>query len=230
MTKRRTTIAIIAVAIAFGLASFIIPFEKNTTFWSAFLFGMISILAQLYFFKSAFEGSSSAKSRVYGYPIARIGVLYSSAQLIISFAQMGLSTYLPFWAGFTLDIVILILALIGCLGTETARSAVASLDATEAQQTTKMAHIVLITESLAAANKDLGLKHELTELVDKARFSDPVSSSNTADIEDEIEKTLNELKRMLDAGETKRTHKLREQSLSEIENRNRICRAHKQVR
>lgn len=229
MMKRRTTIAIIAVAIAFGLASFIIPFEKNTTFWSAFLFGMVSVLAQLYFFKSAFKGNSSAKSRVYGYPIARIGVLYSSAQLIISFAQMGLSTYLPFWAGSTLNIVILILALIGCLGTETARSAVASLDATEAEQTAKMARIVLIAESLAAANKDPGLKHELTALVDKARFSDPVSSSNTADIEDEIVKTLNELKRTLDAGETKRTHELIEQSLSEIENRNRICRAHKQA-
>lgn len=229
MMKRKTTIAIIAVAIAFGLASFIIPFEKNTTFWSAFLFGMVSVLAQLYFFKSAFKGNSSAKSRVYGYPIARIGVLYSSAQLMISFAQMGLSTYLPFWAG-TLNIVILILALIGCLGTETARSAVASLDATEAEQTAKMAHIVLIAKSLAAANKDLGLKHELTALVDKARFSDPVSSSNTADIEDEIEKTLNELKRMIDAGETKRTHELIEQSLSEIEDRNRICRTHKQTR
>ena len=226
--KRRIIIAIVGVAVAFSLVSLVAPFEKNGAFWSAYLFGMVSICAQLYFFKSAFEGGSSARSRVYGFPIARIGAIYAVVQLVSSLAQMGLSEHLPLWVGFAANIVVLVLALIGCLGAETARDAVTRQDSTVSSSTGKMGDIRLAAESLAARNRNADFDAALNALADRARFSDPKSSESTADIEDKISRTLTELEKSLGVDDASRAHELIEGAMDDIDERNRICKASKQ--
>ena len=52
---------------------------------------------QIYTFKLSFKEGESVNSKFYGFPIARISVIYIMAQLVVSFVFMALSSVAPWW-------------------------------------------------------------------------------------------------------------------------------------
>lgn len=72
------------------------PFAKNGVFWLAYVFGVIAIAAQIYVYPKAFEGES-ARSKFYGFPIAKLSTIYLIVQLILSILCMAISKVLPTW-------------------------------------------------------------------------------------------------------------------------------------
>ena len=116
-----TLVILLAV---FSVIAFVIPFPKNTVFWIAYACGIFAILFQLYIFRSSF-GKTDARSRFYGFPIARLGIYYLVIQLIVSIIEISLSKFLPTWAVILINVLILAVALIGCITTETMRDEIA---------------------------------------------------------------------------------------------------------
>lgn len=53
-----------------------VPFVKNGAYWLSFVFTLIAFLAQLHIFKISFRNGESVRSKFYGFPIARLGVVY----------------------------------------------------------------------------------------------------------------------------------------------------------
>ena len=64
------------VFIIFSVISFAPPFHKAGVFWLAYIFGVIAIVYQIYVFKISFSQGDDVKSKFYGFPIARVGVIY----------------------------------------------------------------------------------------------------------------------------------------------------------
>ena len=58
--------------VCFNVIAFVIPLEKNGTFWVSYVFGMLAILLQLVVMKVAFRDGESVRSRFYGFPVARL--------------------------------------------------------------------------------------------------------------------------------------------------------------
>ena len=81
--------------ICFNVIAFVVPFTKTGTFWIGYGFGMLAILLQLVVMKVAFHGTESVRSKFYGFPIARIGVIYGICQIILSITAMALSVFIP---------------------------------------------------------------------------------------------------------------------------------------
>ena len=93
----RGIVALAVVLVLYILIAFLIPFVHTATFWVSFVFTLIAfavVAASIYI---AFIKNPDAKSRFYGFPIARIGVLYGGAQLIVSLVVMALAQWTPWW-------------------------------------------------------------------------------------------------------------------------------------
>ena len=112
--------------VAFNVLSFVLPFARERVFWWAYGFTTVAILAQGYVFWVSMRGD--AKSRFYGFPIARIGVIYLAVQLVLGFAGMGCAAFCPTAVGVVLYVLVFALAAMGILITETVREEIEKQD------------------------------------------------------------------------------------------------------
>ena len=91
-----------------------VPFVKNGAYWLSFVFTLIAFLAQLHIFKISFRNGESVRSKFYGFPIARLGVVYLAVQLVLGLLVMALAKWVPTWVGVILFAVTLAAAAVGC--------------------------------------------------------------------------------------------------------------------
>lgn len=117
---RGLTVILIILAV-FSVISFLLPFKTTGMFWLSYIFGAASVLVQIYVLKTAFCGSNEVKSKFYGFPIARIGVVYMIAQLILSIIFMILADFAPWWIAVIAFVVLLAAALIGFISSDAMR-------------------------------------------------------------------------------------------------------------
>ena len=105
---------------------FLIPFPKTAAYWVAFAFGAVAICAQGYVMKIAFDKREPLKSKFYGYPIARIGIIYLIAQLAVSIALMaiGFAVEVPVWIALLVCILIFGVSALGLISADIMREEV----------------------------------------------------------------------------------------------------------
>ena len=95
-TIRAIVVAVI-IFVIYNLIAFVIPFAHTAAFWISYGFTLAAfavVCASIYI---AFIKNPDAQSRFYGFPIARIGVLYGVAQLIVSLVVMAVAKWTPWW-------------------------------------------------------------------------------------------------------------------------------------
>ena len=77
------TYGILAILfVVFTVVVFAVPFVKNAVFWVSYLFVMLAIGVQGYAIHTAFSKEEPVTSKLYGFPVARIGFIYLVAQTI----------------------------------------------------------------------------------------------------------------------------------------------------
>ena len=101
------------VFIIFSVISFAPPFHKTGVFWLAYIFGVIAIVYQIYVFKISFSQGDDVKSKFYGFPIARVGVIYLGIQLVISLIEMCLAAIIPVWVTIIIYMLPIAFGLVG---------------------------------------------------------------------------------------------------------------------
>ena len=219
---------LVILLVVFSVISFVIPFEKTTVFWIAYLCGVVATLLQAYFFRSAFGGSESAKSKFYGFPIARVGVIYLAVQMIVSLAEIALARFLPVWTVIILNVLILAAALIGCITVEAARDEVVRQDTNRKVAVSSMRELQSVSAALADQCTNPEMKKTITQLAEELRYSDPVTSEKTKDYEARMKEMLEKLQQLVRAGQTEEGKKLCSQLLVLLKERNRACSLNKQ--
>ena len=218
-------ILVILLAV-FSMIAFVIPFPKNAVFWIAYICGVMAILFQLYTFKSSF-GKADARSRFYGFPIARLGLTYLAVQLLVSVLEIALSKILPIWAAIIINVLILAAALIGCITTETMRDEIAAQDRKLKKDVSNMRELQSLSASIAGQCKEKSLKQELERLTETFRFSDPVTSDRTQEVEADLLAMMNDLQKAVADGDMAGAHALCDDLNSRLVERNRICAVNK---
>ena len=222
----RGMITIALLLIVFSVVAFVIPFPKNTVFWIAYICGIIAILFQVYIFKSSF-GKPDARSRFYGFPIARLGIFYLVIQLIVSISTIALSAILPIWIVIVINMLILAVAIIGCFTTETMRDEIAAQDVKLKKNVSNMRELQSLSASLPDQTEDAELKKTLQKLADEFRYSDPLTSDKTRQIETEMESQIGDLQQAITDGETEAATALCKKISDCLRERNRICAVNK---
>jgi hypothetical protein len=203
MFKNKNAFLIMGViAAAFSLIVFLLPFEWDENFWIAYIFELTAIIIQIPVFKIAFENNESIKSKVFGFPVFRIGYIYLFVQTVVSLGIIiaGSFVEIPFFLTLVTCIVILAFALFCSISADMAREAVQRIDDAGKSSTSNILALRNLSAGLSAMTGDQALKAELQKLAEAFRFSDPVSSNETIQTEKALQADLNELASRLSDG------------------------------
>ena len=214
--------------VAFNVIAFVVPFSRTAVFWIGYGFGMLAILAQIIVIKLAFDGAESIRSKFYGFPIARIGVIYLIAQALLSIVAMALGMIILPWIPAVLFTVMLVAAAAGLVSTDAVRDEVERQDEKIVKDVSRMRSLqskmnVLISQSDVSGE----LKTELDKLADSIKYSDPVSSSATEQIEDELNFNIEELQKAIVDGENESALTICKKTSGILAERNRLCKLNK---
>ena len=224
--KKDAVRAIITAAVAlilYVIIAFAVPFAHTAAFWLSFVFTLIAfgvVGASVYI---AFFKSPDAKSRFYGFPIARIGVIYGIAQLIVGLAVMTLAMWVPAWAAIIVYAVGLGAAVIGLVGADAVVSEIQTQD-------TKLKANVSLMRSLQSKIGHISTLTDAAEvkaLADEFRFSDPVSSEALGEIEAELETMVDLLNAAVTSENTEEIGKICKKITATLGERNRLCKLSK---
>lgn len=193
---------ILAILLAvFSTVAFVAPFCMTTTFWVAYICGVVAILFQLLVFSISFSKGQGVKSKFYGFPIARIGVTYLIVQLILSVIEMCFSDDIPAWVAIIINVIVFAIAAIGCITTDLVRDEVVRQDVQVKQEISNMKTLAAMAAGLPGQCQDETLKKDLQKLADEFKFSDPVSSAATAAMENNLGAQLQQLRNALASGD-----------------------------
>lgn len=190
--KTRFYIILAVVFVIFTVIAFAAPFPHGTIFWMSYAFGGVAIVFQAYSWPKAFDGEG-ARSKVYGFPIARVTTIYMVVQLILSLIFMIAGEKVQTWIQVILYVVLLGLAVIGTIATEVARDEVERQETVIRINTDTMKALQAKAIAIAGACTDSERKKALDKLAEAFRYSDPVSSDATQKLEMKLEVLLDEL-------------------------------------
>ena len=228
--KSKSVIAIYAIILVVYIIGFlIIPFNKIAASWISFAFTIIAIAASLFVFNQAFNSKETLVSKIYGYPIFRVGAVYALAQLAIGIVICAIGAFVavPYWVALLLSIIMLGAAAIGVIITDNTRDLVEHVDETVKVDTEVVTNFQINIAGIVDCCEDSNLKLELEKLNDAFRFSDPVSNAKTKEAEDKINVLLNELKSNVESNNISESTTLVKRITNALAERNRICKASK---
>lgn len=216
---------VVAILLAvFSTIAFAAPFCMTATFWIAYVSGLIAILLQIYFFSISFSKGKGVKSKFYGFPIARIGLAYLVAQMVLSIIEMIFADDIPAWVAIIINVVVLGIVAIGCIGAEIARDEVVRQDVQVKKNVANMQALQALSAGLPNQCSDESLKKDLQKLADEFKYSDPVSSAATEAMEADLGAQLQQLKNALNNGDYETARSFCGQLLNGLSERNRACK------
>ena len=224
--KMREYLVIGIVLILFLIIAFVVPFSKTATFWVGLVFGVIAITSQMYFLASGFSGDSP-KSKFYGFPVFRIGIIYLGAQIVISIIELACAEVLPVWVAIVLNVLLLAFACLGCITTEIVRDEVVRQEVKVRMETGNMTQLRSLSADIADRCIDTNLKADLKKLAEEFKYSDPVSSGATSQIEAEMWQMMNEMSEATNRGNAAQINDLCKELVNKLSERNRICKISK---
>ena len=232
MTKNRLRLYLI-IAIIFALFSvlaFAIPFEKNTVFWMSYAFAVIALAVQLIVQPRALDlDGHDVRSKFYGFPLTRIATAYLAVQLTLSLVFMILCKYMEIktWVPLVAYVLILGISALGFIAADSMKEEVERQDTLHRARVDAMRALQSKAVFVAGQCDDAETKKALDKLAEALRFSDPVSSEATADIEENLAGLLEELGNAVLDKDYAATKTLCAKASTLLADRNRMCRLNK---
>ena len=222
-------ILLIVLLIAYNAIILIIPFEKNLSFLISYLFTLFALVSQIYVINKAFcKGNGTVRSRFYGWPIAKVGFIYAVSQLIISIFFMSLSKFIALWVMSVVYIIMLVLFIVGMVSVVITRNIVEEQDYKLINSTFRMKQLRAEAENIVNKSNNAAIRKELVSISEKLRYSDPVSSEYTKNIENEIDILIKELSNLITNADENQIYRLINNINRKIDKRNIACKNSKQ--
>lgn len=205
------------------LLAFLIPFVKTVVFWFSFVFTLIAFCVTGYALYTAFLKKPDARSRFYGFPIARIGVLYGGVQLAVGLLFMALGKWIPAWLAVLAYAVLLGAAVIGLVSADAVVETIHTQDR-------KLKKDVAFMRSLQSKANQMAAQCSLPEVqqfCENIRYSDPVSSEALAEIERDLSAAVDDLQAAIVDGDKDVISQLARKADTLLSERNRLCKLNK---
>lgn len=221
-TVRGIVVAAVLLAI-YNLIAFVVPFAHTAAFWISYGFTMAAFLVVAAAVYMAFVKDPDAKSRFYGFPIARIGVLYGIAQLIASLVVMALAQWTPWWIPTVVYAIGMGVAVIGLVSAEAIVDEIQTQDMKRKDNTDMMRALQSKVSQIASQTTDAAIK----ALAEEIRYSDPVSNAAIADAEADLAAAVDQLQAAFVDGDDEAVAQLCRKSMALLKERNRLSKLNK---
>ena len=227
--ETRWWIGLGAAAVVYNVIAFALPFGKTAVFFLSWVFTMAAIAAQVYVIRTAFFKGEGVKSKLYGFPIARVGMIYLAVQVVLGLIFMALGMVVPLWLPLVLYVILMGAALIGLITTEGVREEVERQERKLVKDISRMKKFRALADTLARENQILEAKEPLKELAEAFRYSDPVSSGALREIEDALGDDLANLQDAVALLEKEKALELCRKTRRDLKERNQLCKMTKAV-
>ena len=224
--KKDTIRAIVVAAIVFiiyNLIAFVIPFAHTAAFWISYGFTLAAFFVVAVSIYLAFIKNPDAKSRFYGFPIARIGVLYGIVQLVVSLIVMALATWTPWWIPTLVYAIGMGATIIGLISAEAVVEEIQTQDVKLKDNTVMMRALLSKISQIASQTDDAAIK----ALAEEFRYSDPVSNDVVADAEADLAAAVDQLQAAFVDGDNEAMAQLCRKTAALLAERNRLCKLNK---
>ena len=196
MMKKNSTKGYVILGILFALISiiaFAVPTSKTATFWIAYVFTAAAFAAQIGIWKTALGKEGTLKSKFLGFPLVHIGIVYAVIQVIVFSVFLFVPT-LPVWSAIVVCSVIAGISAVCMISADAGRDEIERVEAKVQKKVFYIRKLQADIELLADNETNADVKTALTQLAEKIRFSDPMSSEQLADLENKISAKVLELK------------------------------------
>lgn len=225
MKKRllRGSVCLGVVLALYLLVAFLIPFAKTAVFWLSFGFTLAAFGVTAFSLYIAFLKKPDAKSRFYGFPIAKIGVIYGGAQLLLGLVFMALGKWLPVWVAALVYAIALGAAVIGLVSADAVAEEIHTQDEQLKKNVTFMRALQSQVNQMAAQCS----LPEIKQFSEEVRYSDPVSSDAPADIERDLSAAVDDLQAAIVDGDNAAASQLVKKADNLLKERNRLCKLNK---
>ena len=207
----------------------VIPFSKPAASWIVFAFTILSFALGAAISIYAFDKGNTLVSKFYGYPIFRVGFLYTIVQMVTSVLIFAVGAFvnIPYWVGLSISILILGIALVGILVTDNTRDYVEEIDTKNLIATRILTRFNIDIADILDICNNSEVYEPLKKLNEKFKYSDQVSSPSTEEKEEEIKQEIEKLKSIINKESTEIVINEIKLISNLLSSRNRICEARK---
>ena len=209
------------------LTAYMSAFDHTAVFWVSILFTLIAFGVVGLAFYIAFARKPDAKSKFYGFPIARIGVIYGLVQLAAGLAFMALAVYAPVWVAVLVYAIALGAAVIGLISAEVVVEEIYVQDEKLKKDVALMRSLQSKLNQMAAQCDNPDAAAEVKRFAEELRYSDPVSSDALTEIEAALSAAVDELQSAIVDGDSAATKQLCRKASAILAERNRLCKLNK---
>jgi len=186
------SISIVSLII-FNVIAFLAPFPHTVTFWLGYCFATMSIVVMLISSLVLF-GKSDSAAKFLNIPQFNVALIYFILQMALSFAEMA-NSVLTYKIAIITNCILIAVFLIAFLLVGIGKSTVASRDDYTKSKQFYIKNIQVELELIESNNADVS--RALNDLKESVRFSDPMSHSQLAGIENKIENKVCQLKEQI---------------------------------
>ena len=222
----RLLIIALVVLIAYNFAVFMIPCLKTATFWISWVYSLLSFAVAGYAIYTGLIQNTDTKSRFYGFPIARIGVIYLIAQVTLGGVFMALGHILPWWLATVLFTIGFALAVIGLISADAVVDQIQELDEKQKRDTSVMRGLQSKVGAMSAQCEG-DAAAAIRAFAEELRYSDPVSSEAIVYIESQLVAAIDALQDTVVEGNTEAIQTQCRKATALLTERNRLCKLNK---
>lgn len=194
--KNNNTKGYMILGILFALVSIIalvVSQMKTAAFWIAYAFTVIALAAQIGIWKVALGKEGTLKSKFLGFPVIHIGIIYLGVQLVV-FAVVIFVPMLPIWSTIVLCTIIIGISAVCMIASEAGRDEIERVEIIAQKKIFYIRELQANVELLVDNEKNVEIKTALMRLLEKIRYSDPMSSEQLKDLEGRISAKVAEMK------------------------------------
>ena len=226
-SKIRAIVALVVLLALYNLVVFLVPFAKTATFWWSYGFTWVSFIVVAAAIYIAFIQNPDARSRFYGFPIAKIGVAYGVFQLIAGLVFMAVGQWVPAWVAVLVYAIALGAAALGLISAEAVVDEIRQQDTQLKKDVSAMRAIQSKMGRLASQCQDPEAAVAVEALAEEIRYSDPVSNDSLTDAEADLGAAVDELVDAVVDGDSEAIKQLCRKATVLLNERNRLCKLNK---
>lgn len=217
------------ILVVYNVVVFVVPFPKTAVFFLSWAFTLIAIAVQTYVVHTAFGKGPEVKSKFYGFPIFKIGVLYLGIQLVLGLVFMGLEQVVSVrtWIPLVLYIVLLGVFAIGLIAVDATRDEVERQDTKLKKDVSHMRTLQSQAARILAQAQAGPVQKAAEQFAEELRFSDPVSSESLREIELDLSVCTEKIQKAIIEKDNEHTIDLLEHARALLAERNQLCKLRK---
>ncbi len=226
----RWWVVLAIVLVVYNVIVFAVPLPKTPVFFLSWAFTLIAIAAQIYVIRTAFYHGEGARSKIYGFPIAKIGIVYLAVQMVLGlvFMARGSAVSVPVWIPLVLYVVLLGAAAAGFVAADSVRDEVERQDMRLKRDVSCMRILQSKVMAMVPLAKDASVRTALEKLTEDIRFSDPVSDTALEAAEADLSACIDDLQQAVLDNDHEVALSLEKRAEMLLVERNQLCKLEKQ--